>query len=107
MEITETWTAVTPVCYDSDGWPVVNASLFQYELSDLDSQGYVSWDEVEDIQFSSSLFPQLTEACPCSDEVELEYTEDSMVAEAAVAVTEKKTSGPESSSESDSDSDDD
>jgi len=107
MEITETWTAVTPVCYDSDGWPVVNASLFQYELSDLDSQGYVSWDEVEDIQFSSSLFPQLTEACPCSDEVELEYTEDSMVVEAAVAVTEKKTSGPESSSESDSDSDDD
>ena len=111
MEITETWEAVTPVCYDSDGWPVVNASLFQYELSDLDSQGYVCWDEVEDIQFSSSLFPQLTEACPCSDDLESEYTEDSSVAGAAVAVacstavTEKKPSGTESDSESDPDSD--
>ena len=67
MEITETWEAVTPICYDSDGWPVVNRSLYQYELSDLDSQGYVNWDKVEDIEFSSSLFPQIPDACPGTD----------------------------------------
>ena len=113
MEITETWTAVRPICYDTDGWPIVNRSLFEYELSDLDSQGYVVWDKVEDIQFSSSLFQQLPEACPCSEDLESEYTEDYGVAGAAVAVacasevTEKKPSGTESSSESDPNSDDD
>tara|TARA_Y100000389_G_C17292410_1_gene428706 strand:+ start:134 stop:814 length:681 start_codon:yes stop_codon:yes gene_type:complete len=111
MEITETWEAVNPICYDSDGWPIVSRGLYQGELRDLDSQGYVVWDKVEDIEFSSSLFPQIPDACPCSDEVEPEYIEDSSVAEAAVAVacasavTEKKTS--ESSSESSSGSDDD
>ena len=67
MEITETWEAVSPICYDSNGWPVVNRSLYQYELSDLDSQGYVVWDKVEDIEFSSSLFPQIPDACPGTD----------------------------------------
>jgi hypothetical protein len=67
MEITETWEAVSPICYDSNGWPVVNRGLYQYELSDLDSQGYVVWDKVEDIEFSSSLFPQIPDACPGTD----------------------------------------
>ena len=101
LDITETWEAVRPNFYDSNGCPVVNR---QQE----DGKG---WDRVRDLEFSSSLFPQIHDACPCSDVVELEYTEDSSVAEAAVAVgcastvTEKKTSG--SSSESSSGSDDD
>ena len=105
MEITETWEAVRPNFYDSNGCPVVNR---QQE----DGKG---WDKVRDIEFSSSLFPQIPDACPCAEEVESEYTEDSSVAGAAVAVTcastvtEKKTSGSssDSSSESSSGSDDD
>ena len=111
MEITETWEAVNPICYDSDGSPVVSRGLYQCELGDLDSQGYVVWDTVEDIEFSSSLFPKISNACPCDEEVESEYTEDSSITGAAVAVacastvTKKKTS--RSSSESSSGSDDD
>ena len=103
LDITETWEAVRPNFYDSNGCPVVNR---QQE----DGKG---WDQVRDLEFSSSLFPQLPDACPCSEEGESEYTEDSSVRGAAVAVavacsssvTKKKTSG--SSSESSSDSDDD
>ena len=111
MEITETWEAVNPICYLSDCSPLVSRGLYQGELRDLDSQGYVVWDKVEDIEFSSSLFPQIPDACPCSEDVEKEYTEDISVEGAAVAVacastvTKKKTS--ESSSESSSGSDDD
>ena len=112
MEITETWEAVNPICYLSDGSPLVSRGLYQGELRDLDSQGYVVWDKVEDIEFSSSLFPQIPDACPCSEDVEKEYTEDISVEGAAVAVAcastvtkKKKTSG--SSSESSSSSDDD
>ena len=103
LEITETWEAVRPNFYDSNGCPVVNR---QQE----DGKG---WDRVRDLEFSSSLFPQLPGACPCSEEVEKEYEEDSSVEGAAVAVacastvTKKKTSGSESSSESSSGSDDD
>ena len=101
LDITETWEAVRPNFYDSNGCPVVNR---QQE----DGKG---WDRVRDLEFSSSLFPQLPIACPCSEEVEKEYTEDISVEGAAVAVacasavTKKKTS--ESSSESSSGSDDD
>jgi len=106
MEITETWEAVSPICYDSDGWPVVSRSLYQYELSDLDSQGYVVWDKVPDVMFSSSLFPQLPDACPCDEKVESEHAEVSNVAvTCAGELTEKDTYG--SSSESSSGSDDD
>ena len=105
LDITETWEAVRPNFYDSNGCPVVNR---QQE----DGKG---WDQVRDLEFSSSLFPQLPDACPCSEEGESEYTEDSSVGGAAVAVacsssvTEKKTSGSssDSSSESSSGSDDD
>ena len=102
LDITETWEAVRPNFYDSNGCPVVNR---QQE----DGKG---WDRVRDLEFSSSLFPQLPSACPCSEEVEKEYTEDISVEGAAVAVAcastvtkKKKTSG--SSSESSSSSDDD
>jgi len=103
LEITETWEAVRPNFYDSNGCPVVN-------IQQEDGKG---WDKVRDLEFSSSLFPQLPGACPCSEEVEKEYEEDSSVTGAVVAVacartvTNKKTSGSESSSESSSGSDDD
>ena len=103
LDITETWEAVRPNFYDSNGYPVVNRHL-------EDGKG---WDKVEDIQFSSSLFPQLTEACPCSDDLESEYAENSSVAGAEVAVacasvvTEQKTYRSESGSETDPDSDND
>ena len=98
LDIIETWEAVRPNFYDSNGCPVVNR---QQE----DGKG---WDKVHDIEFSSSLFPQLPDACPCNEAVK---SEDSNITEATVAVacasavTEKKTS--ESSSESDSSNDDD
>ena len=100
LDITENWEAVRPNFYDSNGYPVVNRNR-------EDGKG---WDKVKDIQFSSSLFPQLPEACPCS--TELEYTEDSSVAgntmtvECSSSVIEKKISGSASGSESDSDLDD-
>ena len=103
LDITETWEAVRPNFYDSNGCPVVN-------IQQEDGKG---WDKVRDLEFSSSLFPQLPGACPCSEEVEKEYEEDSSVTGAAVAVacastvTKKKTSGSGSSSESSSGSDDD
>ena len=108
LDITETWEAVRPNFYDSNGCPVLN-------IQQEDGKG---WDRVRDIEFSSSLFPQLPSACPCSEEVvETEYKEDSNVEGAAVAVAcastvkKKKTSGSgsssESSSESSSGSDDD
>ena len=104
LDITETWEAVRPNFYDSNGCPVLN-------IQQEDGKG---WDRVRNIEFSSSLFPQLPSACPCSEEVvKTEYKEDSNVAGAAVAVacastvTKKKTSGSESSSESSSGSDDD
>jgi hypothetical protein len=103
LEITETWEAVRPNFYDSNGCPVVNR---QQE----DGKG---WDRVRDLEFSSSLFPGLPDACPCNEKVESGHTEDRIVEGAAVAVacastvTKKKTSGSESSSESSSGSDDD
>ena len=57
LDIRETWEAVRPNFYDSDGCPVVNR---QQE----DGKG---WDKVQDIEFSSSLFPQLPDACPCDE----------------------------------------
>ena len=98
LDIIETWEAVRPNFYDSNGCPVVN-------MQQEDGKG---WDKVHDIEFSSSLFPQLPDACPCNEVVE---SEDSNITEATVVVacvstvTEKKTS--ESSSESDSCNDDD
>ena len=105
MDVTETWEAVRPNFYDSDGCPVVN-------MQQEDGKG---WDTVQYIEFSSSLFPGLPDACPCNENVESKYTEDSSVGGAAAAVacassvTEKKTSGSSSgsSSESSSGSDDD
>ena len=107
LDITETWEAVRPNFYDSNGCPVVN-------IQQEDGKG---WDKVRDLEFSSSLFPQLPGACPCSEEVEKEYEEDSSVTGAVVAVAcartvkKKKTSGSGSSSgsssESSSGSDDD
>ena len=103
LDITETWEAVRPNFYDSNGCPVVN-------IQQEDGKG---WDKVRDLEFSSSLFPQLPDACPGNEKVESGHTEDRIVEGAAVAVacastvTKKKTSGSESSSESSSGSDDD
>ena len=70
IEITETWEAVRPIYIAGcpRGWLAVNRSLFEYELSDVEELlPYVKWDKVEDIEFSSSLFPQIPDACPGTD----------------------------------------
>ena len=100
LEITETWEVVRPNFYDSNGYPVVNK---QQE----DGKG---WDNVRDIEFSSSLFPGLPDACPCNEKVEGDTNIPGDVAAVACACAcWGKTSGSssESSSESSSASDDD
>jgi hypothetical protein len=104
LDITETWEAVRPNFYDSNGCPVVNR---QQE----DGKG---WDRVRDLEFSSSLFPGLPDACPCNEKVEGDNNIPGDVAAVACACAcWGKTSGSssesrsESSSESSSASDDD
>ena len=101
LDVTETWAVVRPNFYDSNGCPVVNR---QQEVINW-------WDNVRDIEFSSSLFPGLPDACPCNEKVESDSNITGAAAAVACAstVTEKKTSGSSSgsSSESSSDSDDD
>ena len=97
MDITETWEAVRPNFYDSNGYPVVNRQR----------EDGKEWDKVPDIIISSSLSPRLPYACPCCNEEDNEWPEVTAVdaVTCAGALTEKDTYG--SSSESSSGSDDD
>ena len=104
LDITETWEVVRPNFYDSNGYPVVNK---QQE----DGKG---WDNVRDIEFSSSLFPGLPDACPCNEKVEGDNNIPGDVAAVACACAcwgktsvSSSESRSESSSESSSASDDD